>query len=218
MNTRPKIKRHELPDAFSDMPDGNYAAGIVEKQIGAKFAKFVTTFEELEAHMATTLAVLLGGHDHTTAGYVLRSIRNPSTKRDVMRDLLQKAAVNQNLSEEYDALLKEYGDIAVERNQLVHGRWFTLILDDDPVTKRKVFLSRSDEHGLAFLLANEVHHEDFDPWFDRLNALTKTIQTDVNEERSRRAQRAKELQQFHDDAQDPRNHSRMLRDKRRRPR
>lgn len=200
------------------MPEGHYAAGIVEKQIGAKFAKFVTAFEELESHMSSVLAVLLGGHDRTTAGYVLRTVRSPSTKRDILNDLLQKAAVNEALTTAYDEILKEYGAISIERNQLVHGRWFTLVPEDEPTGRRKVFLSRSNEHGLAFFLAEEVQETDFDPWFDRLIVLTTTIVTVVEEERGRRAQRAKEIQQFHDDAQDHRNLPRMTRRIRKPPR
>lgn len=213
MSTPAKIKRHELPAAFGNMPNGRYAAGIVEKKVGAKFAKFVTTFEELEASMSTVLAVLLGGYDSDTAGYVLRTVRNPATKRDILRELLQKAPVNKHLSSEYDTLLKEYADIATERNQLVHGRWFTLIPDDEMAGERKVYLSRSNEHGLAFLLAEEVDECDFDPWFERLTNLTTRIYGIAGEERSLREQRAKEIQQFHDDAQDHRNIPRMTRGK-----
>ena len=217
MNTPAKLKRHELPDTFGNAPDGNFAAGIVHKSIGAQFAKFVTTFEELEAHMANVLAVLLGGHDGTTAGYILRSVRSPSIKKDMLRDLLQKAFVNQDLSTDYDDILIEYGAIASERNQLVHGRWYTLLPDEATGGLRRVFLSRSDEHGLAFLLANEFYEAHFEPWFIRLLALIKKITVVAGEERSLRAQRAKELQQLHDDAQDPSSHRRMFRQSREQP-
>lgn len=217
MNTPAKIKRHQLPRSFGNAPDGHYAAGIVQKDIGAAFAKFVTSFEELDAQMSAVLAILLGGHDKTTAGYVLRSIRNPSTKRDLMSDLLRQAKVNEDLPEQYDKILREYDKISIERNQLVHGRWFTLIPEDDVIGERRVFLSRSNEHDLAFFLAEEFKNEDLEPWFERLTTLTRDIIQLVGAEIGQRAHRAKELQQFHDDAQDPRNHRRMLRGTRNRP-
>jgi hypothetical protein len=171
MNTPPTPKRHNIKfKSPGAQPDGQYASGLVEKQIGAKVAKVVTTFESLEGEMAYVLAVLLGGYDYRTAGYVLRSLRNPKIKQDLLWALLETAPVNSGLPDTFDTLLREYGAVASERNGLVHGKWYTLLED-----KRRVFVSRSNEHGLDFFDATEITEAELDQLFERMTALLRLI-------------------------------------------
>lgn len=108
-----KIKRHTINLKNSKaMPSGEYVAGIIHKDIGAKFATVVTTFEHLEVQMADVLAILLGGYDSETAGYVLRTLRNPKIKKDLLRKLLETAPINAKLPPTFDELLTEYESVA----------------------------------------------------------------------------------------------------------
>lgn len=171
MNTPPKIKRHSgtLPIREA-VPDGHYISGLSHPVIGAQFAEVVTAFEQLESEMPRVLAILLGGHDTETAGYVLRSIRNPATKKDVLWALLEKARVNMTLPGDYDEILREYQRIASQRNQLVHGKWYTLV--DEP---QRVYLSRSSEHGWYFFDIEEVVSDELTTLAADTHALTRRL-------------------------------------------
>lgn len=183
MNTPPKVKRFTLTTELrGDAPaDGSYAQGIVDRQIGAKFAKIVTTFEHLENDMTCVLAVLLGDFHHGTAGYVMRAIAGARTKIDLMRGLLQKSPINQETPQLFDEILSEYQAISRVRNRWVHGKWFTKF---DPSAAyesgRAVYICEQEEHGAFWLESREIKEAELDAFFIRIMNLFDRIENEVS--------------------------------------
>lgn len=169
MNTPPTIKRHDYRPPPPEIPDGMTISCLMSADLGARYADVITRFEHVEDAMSHVMAVLLGGFDDQTAGYVLRTIRNPATKRELMRSLLQKAPANKTLPDTFDALLTLYEQVSSERNRLVHGLWYT------HMDSGRVFLCRSAEHGFGFVEAKEVHAETFDNLAEKIGQLMHQI-------------------------------------------
>ena len=150
MSPTPKKKRHGWqPVALPEKRGKAYAYNLTNRDYVERFAAILTQFEHLESRMPLVLAVLLGVPDERIAGYVYRALRSPNLRLEVMRDLLQKSPNNVELGPEYDQILAEYDALRSARNGYVHGLWFT------ETTTGEVLLAKRDEHGFAFLAAQE---------------------------------------------------------------
>jgi hypothetical protein len=200
MNTPPTMKRFSFDVALGEAPlDGRYAMGIVHRKIGPKFAKVVTGFEHLEIQMSHVLAVLLNDDHAGTAGYVLRAIIAPRTRQSLMMDLLQKSPENFELPVQFDEIIRQYGSLASRRNDLVHGKWYTLVHEDGPVLMdRRVFLCTYNEHGSSWLDSREVHEKELDDIFDEINALFDRIENEVKPILDERRAKAEALRPDHE--------------------
>lgn len=176
------MKRFNFEVPLGEAPlDGKYARGIVSRNIGAKFAKIVTTFEHLEIEMASVLAVLLNDHHAGTAGYILRAIIAPKAKKELLVHLLEKSPENQNLPIEFDKIIREYSSISSKRNDLVHGKWYTLLGEDPQFdTNRRVFLCIYNEHGSSWMDTREISEGELDELFQRMLTLFEQIEQVVS--------------------------------------
>lgn len=142
MNTPPKRRRYEKPPARRLKKDDLFVGTIEDAEINKQFSLIMTGFVYLEGRMASVLAVLLGASDKIAASYVLKAIKSPTGRIDVMKELLEKAPINKKLGEEYDHIIREFRAISTQRNLYAHGKWWTdfrtneTILDEteDPTT------------------------------------------------------------------------------------
>tara|TARA_R110000787_G_scaffold281584_1_gene392994 strand:- start:251 stop:841 length:591 start_codon:yes stop_codon:yes gene_type:complete len=187
MNTPPTIKRFKQVPVTGEIPAGAGAFAILNSKIAAEFGMMMAEFEHVENAMPQMLAVLLGGYDANTAGYVLRAIRNPKTKHDLLQHLLEKAPVNHALPETFDQILVEYQRLASQRNRLAHGKWFTSDNEGSPV-----FVSESSVDGLDFLHAKEIKSERLAKMADEMRALKVWVYTTTNEILTERQRTAKQ--------------------------
>ena len=175
LNTSPTRKRHTGKSRAGNMPEGSGVFGIENPEVGWALSKFLAAYEHLETIMPKLLALLLGGYDDVTAGYVFRAIRNPSTKRELLQSLLEKAPINSKVPHDIDEMLDEYKILTGQRNQLAHGKWFTHDTDGNPT-----FVSRFSEHGWDLIEASEISAEEIDTLANRATALGVWIVTAVD--------------------------------------
>lgn len=150
-------------------PKGNFVHGLSNPEYARKFASLVSEFEHMETHMPNLLAALMGLEHAQSAAYVYRTLRNPSIRASVLKELLEKAPCNEALGDEFDVLLSEYEAARVQRNAYVHGLWYTS-LDD-----RSVWFSRSDDGGLGFYKAKKEPIKNLDAVLKLIRSLTQKL-------------------------------------------
>jgi len=184
MTTKP-TKRHHAPklpqSAGKKRLSGHYVGSLENVESAKRFACILSEFEHVEALMPGILAILLGTTDINSVGDVYRSLRNPNIRRDVMLDLLEKAPLNKERSEEFDALLSEYRSRRKARNDYAHALWYTE--SDGSVT-----LARSSEHGFGMMEAVAEPLKALNNLVQRIRAFTwSVIEIQVAEQKRRRA-------------------------------
>lgn len=167
MNTAPTPKRHKVELPSRPVFD-SLSISLKSEAHAIRLAQITTSFVHLEDRMALLLTVLMGTDDNTVAGYIMRSIKSPRGRFDLMKDLLEKAAINRERGAEYDEILREFWSINKARNDFVHGRWYTRGPDD-------VLLAKQDEHGLALFQAMPVDIKDMDSLLERIWALSQLL-------------------------------------------
>jgi len=163
MNAPPKIKRHTVKvreDVLSfvtalGIKDGQMLPGLRHPEYAVLFARIITEFEHLEDHMAYFLSVLSGASP-VVCGYILRAIKAPRGRADIMASLLTLAARNMDLGDEYDQVIREFGATASARNTYVHGRWWT------SSKGRLVVFAPTDEHSHELFNTEQVRRADLD--------------------------------------------------------
>ena len=127
MNTPRKRKRYTAPPEPM-VEEGAIYVGVIEgDEYHKHFSRIISGFTYLEDRMTSVLAVLLGDSDHVAAGCVMRAIKSPKGRVDVMLDLLQLAPINAHLGDEYDQIIDEFRIISNQRNSYAHGRWWTKV-------------------------------------------------------------------------------------------
>jgi len=183
MNTPPKVKRYTYTKNSFQTLGGSYASGLFDPKYSLALAAIVSGFPHLEGMMGHLLAVLLGLDDTEidTAGYVLRAIKSPSGRTDIMKDLLELSPRNVGLGPEYDEILKEFRAVSRLRNEYVHGLWFT------HNEGTEILLAIRDEHGWGLLAAAPVKIEDMELVSVRIwNLYFKVFKTTLPEFQKRR--------------------------------
>lgn len=171
MNTKPTKKRYNPPpfdEAFAHNSDGTWAASLFHPKFAVRLSRIVTEFEHLEDQMAWVLARLTGT-ELQLAGYLLRSVRSPRGRTDMLRDLLQLAPRNVLAGDDFDDVIAEFSRIGTQRNKYVHGRWFTR------TDREKVRFCESDDHRMEFIRSREVTLEELDELLDAMSALLRRI-------------------------------------------
>lgn len=163
MNTQATPKRHKsTPPGKLPMPEGQYRTGIWSSGHAICVANIAAEFVHLEDQMAFLLAALLGTGDLAATRHLLKAIKSPRGRVDVMTDLLQKAPSNALAPSTYDDILKEFAAINSRRNAYIHGYWWTFV--DNSTT----WLSEGTSGSTIFLKARAVE-------IDELNALMVRI-------------------------------------------
>jgi hypothetical protein len=129
-----------------------FVGSIEDADVAKMFAEIMTGFVYLEDRMASTLAVLLGSPDEIAAAYVLRAIKSPAARVDVMKELLEGAPINRRLGGEYDHIIREFRTISKERNRYAHGRWWT------DYREKKTILDETDDPNASLHVRRPVGH------------------------------------------------------------
>jgi hypothetical protein len=171
MNTPSKIKRWSAafdPNKVRPSP-GNYSGTLANPEYSSRLGMIAAEFVHVEGLMATVLAVLLGNRDPDRAGVVLRAIKSPRGRIDVMQDLLELSPQNNNFPESYDQIIREFSSINRQRNIYVHGLWWTNVEDGS------VYLAEENDNGLGFENARPVTTQEMDQVQARMTALIKAI-------------------------------------------
>jgi hypothetical protein len=171
MNTPKKIKRHN-PKFKSlwdrDAPTGHFSGVIGDPAIGHAVASLAAGFVHLENAMAMVLAVLLGSDDNVMAGYVMRAIKSPKGRIDLMRNLLELAPSNKGLPADYDDILDEFWDLNGLRNDFVHAEWWTH-------SEGSVYATFFDKHGMGLVNGRKIEATEITDIIGRMNTLVMTI-------------------------------------------
>lgn len=151
MNTPPRIKRHAptYPTGGLMGSDTGSASGSLEdSNIAALIGKIAAAFVHLESQMAHVLANL-AGTDFTTAGYMLRAVKSPRGRIELMEALLQKAPAGLSRGAEWDAMLREFSRLNSRRNDFIHAHWWS---GADGTTWASIW----DDHGLTPFSARRI--------------------------------------------------------------
>lgn len=165
MNTSPKQRRYQKPPARNLQKNDIYVGTIDDPVVAKAFAQVMTSFVYLEERMASVLAVLLGGSDKVAAAFVLKAIKSPTGRIDVMKALLEKAPINKDLGAEYDHILREFGAMSAERNAYAHGKWWT------DFNRKKTILDETDDPTTALHVRREVTAEALETLDKRMLTL-----------------------------------------------
>lgn len=166
MNTPPTPKRYNpkfSEDSLVHRGPGGAAGAIKDEAVAALLAQLVSSFVHLEDYMGWVLAGL-AGTDPTTAGYILRAIKSPRGRVDLLEALLQKAPRNREKGPEWDRLISDFWNVNKARNRYVHGHWWT---DHNG----KTWFAPTDEHGLSPFQATELEIADLQNTVDQVGTL-----------------------------------------------
>lgn len=180
MNTPPQRRRHVPPVRRDLGKDSLFVGMIADREISSVLADILTGFVFLEERMASVLAVLLGARDDVAATYVLRAIKSPSGRIDVMKELLEKAPINKKLGDEYDEIIREFRAISTQRNLYAHGRWWTDIRKDE------VLLDDTEDRHDPLHQVRVVTAEELEAWRERILNLNIAIGKGPEEELKKR--------------------------------
>lgn len=174
-----------MPEGHTGPPDGRYVAILTNGDYAVRFAALLSTFVHLEERMGYVLAALLNSTDHNPAGFVLRAIKSPKGRLDVMRDLLELAPYNADVPENYDAIIREFSQLSRIRNIYAHGLWWT------SAATQEVYLAEENEDGYGFTKARPVTLEELEAAITRIGELRRAIEAgpmqDVAEMRGRQS-------------------------------
>lgn len=165
----PRRKRRHVPRTFDITPDSReWHWALSNTEYATRLASVVVEFEHLETAMPMVLRRLLGTTRTDVAGYIYRTLRNPSIKFDILQTLLEKSASNAGLGDDYDRIISQYDEVRKGRNAYAHGLWYT-------ATDGSVLLCKRNEHDLAFLDAKPEPIAALDDLLSKIRALTKLI-------------------------------------------
>ena len=169
MNTLPTPKRFkgvEMSDKYGlhNGSDTSYELGLSNPDYALALSLIVSRFVHLENEMAGVLSILLGLPELSPADYIMREIKSPRARLELMEALLEKAPLNRDRSEVWDKIISDFSGINTARNDYVHGQWFTGASD------KSVYLAklRDDQHGMWYAVAKPIPLDD-------LNALVQSI-------------------------------------------
>jgi hypothetical protein len=133
----------------------NYSATLIPSEFAGTVGIIVSRWAHLEERMIEILSLLISDVGLAPARQIFRSVNSTHARIEIMRSLLQEAATNMGKGPLYDEIIKEFESLTDERNNYVHGLWWTndkgrvlranpsetrdtiLILDAHPVTLKQ---------------------------------------------------------------------------------
>ena len=122
---------------------------------------------QLEEFLAPFMAVLLGSKDEASAKYVLRTIKNPKARIDLMKALLHESPNSVQLDRFYDDVIEEFIALNGIRNSYVHGIWWT---HESGVVYLNEFLD-----PLSMVAAREINVAELDGVLNRTQELVRKL-------------------------------------------
>jgi hypothetical protein len=92
----------------------------------AFLGQIVAKWAHLEEMMILLMGTLLGDEPiNTPARQIFRSVNSTQARVAILRSLLEESAINKHKGPEYDQVIDEFASLTTERNNYVHGLWFT---------------------------------------------------------------------------------------------
>lgn len=170
MNTPPRTRRYD-PRVKGGPPPGSYVGCLNSPSIARELGFMASLFVQLEANMIPWILSKLSGADFHSSGYILRAIRSPRGRYDVMSDLLELSPNNVEMPGDWDEVLSEFWSINKRRNAYVHGLWWT----NQKNLRTWLCEADDDEHGLGFLNARPASATELSDVSKRIGELTKRI-------------------------------------------
>lgn len=95
--------------------------------------------------MTRVLRELIGAPQLEVASEMFHALLAQNTRLPVMRALLQNTTANAGKSADYDAILDEFKRLNDQRNQFIHGYWYTHAETDH------VYLCKSNQDAASAL-------------------------------------------------------------------
>jgi hypothetical protein len=105
--------------------DGTYAGGLTSLEFQAAIGRIVTDWSHLEEMMIAFMGQLLSDDVVTPARQIFRSVNSTQARIAILRSLLEESHRNKDKGPEYDDIINEFESLTAERNNYVHGLWFT---------------------------------------------------------------------------------------------
>lgn len=116
-----KSKRTEANKAV----DGTYAGGLTPPQFLIALGRIVSDWAHLEEMMILFMGRLLSDDMASPARQIFRSVNSTQARIAILRSLLEESHRNKDKGPEFDDIIDEFESLTTERNNYVHGLWFT---------------------------------------------------------------------------------------------
>jgi hypothetical protein len=119
------------------MPAGRHIGELTPPAFQQVLGRIVARWAHLEEMMITFMSFLLGDDLMPPARQIFRSVYGTQARIAIMRSLLEEAHINKSKGPEYDEIIDEFESLTKERNNYVHGLWWTnedtgAVLRSDP--------------------------------------------------------------------------------------
>jgi hypothetical protein len=137
--------------------------GIHNVEMARGFTEFVNAFSQLEHDFEMIIRVLIGC-DGQVSSIISRSLISVRARIEMARSLLYNARRNSELGSHYDDMIYRFEYINIERNRLVHAKYWTddnsgrVFLSSDRDNPRIVTVEPKSEimPGAFYLLIQEI--------------------------------------------------------------
>jgi hypothetical protein len=105
--------------------DGSYIGELVPTEFQAVLGKIVARWAHLEEMMIMFMSELMGETESPPARQIFRSVNSTRARIAIIRSLLEESPHNKDKGAEFDAIIDEFASLTSERNNYVHGLWYT---------------------------------------------------------------------------------------------
>jgi hypothetical protein len=107
-------------------PDGSYIGELTPPEFQAALGLIVSRWAHLEEMMIVFMSFLLSDDTfQSPARQIFRSVRSAEARIAILRSLLEESPRNQHRGAEFDEIIDEFASLTTERNNYVHGLWWT---------------------------------------------------------------------------------------------
>lgn len=120
-----ELKRYRHAPSGSGVPDGEYVSGIDNDEFRNLLGDIISLWTHIEERMAWVFFQLAHVKDEAAAKQLFRSISSQQLRIKLMRNMLQKSPLNQNLDAQWDEVIGEFERLNIHRNNYVHSLWYT---------------------------------------------------------------------------------------------
>lgn len=105
--------------------DGTFISELVPPEYQTVLGVIVSRWAHLEEIMIMLLGILLSESPDSPARQIFRSVNSTQARIAIIRSLLEESPLNRNKGPEFDEVINEFESLTIERNNYVHGQWFT---------------------------------------------------------------------------------------------
>lgn len=105
--------------------NGAYGWELQPPEYQAVLGVIVSRWAHLEEVMILFMELLLSDTWQPPARQIFRSVNSTQARIAIMRSLLEESPGNQTKGPEFDAIISEFESLTNQRNNYVHGLWYT---------------------------------------------------------------------------------------------